>query len=158
MVIENCIQESIDFFHLDALSAAVPLKIDVDLQFTLLASTLYRLLARRIGHGHERTKARQLFDRFVRTTATVRILGDAIDVRLGRRAHNPLRIGAGFAVGETVVPWLENRKLRILIGYDKHSARQPTPDPEPLPGESSRTPRPKCHIPTPSWECRLVRA
>ena len=63
MVIENCIQESIDFFHLDALSAAVPLKIDVDLQFTLLASTLYRLLARRIGHGHEKTKARQLSSR-----------------------------------------------------------------------------------------------
>ena len=36
MVIENCIQGSMDFFHLEALSTAVPLKIDVDLQFTLL--------------------------------------------------------------------------------------------------------------------------
>ena len=123
MVIENCIQESIDFFHLDALSAAVPLKIDVDLQFTLLASTLYRLLARRIGHGHEKTKARQLFDRFVRTVAKVRIRDDdTLEVRLGRRAHNPLLIAAGFADGETAIPWLDNRKLRIVIGYDKHAA------------------------------------
>ena len=74
--------------HMDALSAAVPLKIDADLQFTVMAATLYRLLARRIGHQHERTKAQQLFDRFVRTSATVRIGPEVIEVRLGRRAHN----------------------------------------------------------------------
>ncbi|MCY4594719.1 MAG: hypothetical protein OXC19_07960 [Bryobacterales bacterium] len=45
MVIENAIAESIDFFHMDALSSAVPLKIDADLQFPLMASTLYRLPA-----------------------------------------------------------------------------------------------------------------
>ena len=52
MVIENAIAESIDFFRTDALSSEVPLKIDADLQFTMMAGTLYRLLARRIGHGH----------------------------------------------------------------------------------------------------------
>ncbi len=119
MVIENAIAESIEFFHMDALSAAVPLQIDADLQFTVMASTLYRLLARRIGHQHERTKAQQLFDRFVRTAATVRIGPELIEVRLGRRAHNPLLIAAGFGQQETAIPWLANRKLRIVIGHDE---------------------------------------
>ena len=122
MVIENCIRKSIDFFHLDELSAAVPIQIDVDLQFTLMASTLYRLVARRIGNGHEKTEARKLFDRFARTAAKVRILSDRIEVRLGQRAHNPLLIAAGFGDGENAIPWLDNRQLRIVIGYDKRGA------------------------------------
>ena len=122
MAIEHCIRESIDFFHLDALSAEVPLQIDVDLEFTLMASTLYRLLARRIGHGHERTKARQLSDRFVRIAAKVRILEDRTEVRLGRRTRNPPLVAAGFGDGETAIPWLDNRQLRMVIGYDKHGA------------------------------------
>ncbi len=121
MVIENCIADMVDFFHFDALSAAVPMKINADLQFTLMASTLYRMLALRIGHGHERTTARQLFERFVRSAATVRIQQDRVDVRLGRRAHNPLLIHAGFGNPPIVIPWLDGRGLRILIGYDKHS-------------------------------------
>lgn len=41
--------ESIDFFHMDALSSAVPLKIDADLQFTLIASSLYPPLGRPVS-------------------------------------------------------------------------------------------------------------
>ncbi len=52
MVIENSIADGIDFFHMDALSSAVAMKVDCDLQLTLMASSLYRLLGRRIGNGH----------------------------------------------------------------------------------------------------------
>ena len=119
MVIENAIAESIDFFHMDALSSAVPLKIDADLQFTLMAGTLYRLLARRIGHGHQSERARQLFNRFVRTAAKIRISQECVEVRLGRRAHNPLLIAAGFGEDRPTIPWLGNKQLRLVIGLDE---------------------------------------
>ena len=45
MLIWNASALEIDLFHMDALSAAVPPKIDVDLQPTVAAATLYRLLA-----------------------------------------------------------------------------------------------------------------
>ena len=51
MLIENGISEAIQFFHLDALSSMVGMKVDFDLQITLMASSLYRLLAERIGRG-----------------------------------------------------------------------------------------------------------
>jgi len=38
---------TLQFFHLDALSSMVGLKVDFDLQITLIASSLYRLLAPR---------------------------------------------------------------------------------------------------------------
>ncbi len=125
MVIENAIAESIDFFHMDALSSAVPLKIDADLQFTVMAGTLYRLLGRRLGHGHERMRARQLFERFVRTAATVRIHEHSVEVRLGRRAHNPLLLAAGFGDDRPAIPWLGNKTLKLVIGLDEPQQSHP---------------------------------
>jgi hypothetical protein len=44
MLIENNIEDGIDFFHMDALSSAVAMKVNCDLQLTLMASSLYRLM------------------------------------------------------------------------------------------------------------------
>lgn len=106
----NAIAEAIEFFH--ALSAAVPMKIDVDLQLT--ASTLYRLLATRIGNGREKAKAATLFRDFVSATAQVEIT-DGIHVRIGRRANNPLLLNANFGKETWTVPWLEDRPLRLVF-------------------------------------------
>ena len=38
MIIENSIADGIDFFHMDALSSAVAMKVNCDLQLTLMAS------------------------------------------------------------------------------------------------------------------------
>ena len=113
MVIENAIADAIDFFHMDALSAAVPMKIDLDLQLTLMASGLYRLLAVRLGNGKQNAKSRTLFRNFVKAPADVTINDDGIDVRLGRRANNPFLLNASYDETDVAVPWLENRRLRI---------------------------------------------
>ena len=86
MVIENTIADAIDFFHMDALSAVVPMKVDVDVQLTVMALTLYRILARRIGHRCENRKPAQLFRKFVNAGATVEITEREIIVSYGRRA------------------------------------------------------------------------
>ena len=61
MLIENGIAEAIQFFHLDALSSMVGLKVDFDLQLSLIASSLYRLLAEKIGEGYSHAQAKKLF-------------------------------------------------------------------------------------------------
>jgi len=48
MIIENRIADGIDFFHRDALSSAVAMKVNCDPQLTLMASSLYRLLGGRV--------------------------------------------------------------------------------------------------------------
>src|SRR5208283_4196096 len=44
MLIENSISDGVDFFHMDALSSVVAMKVNCDLQLTLMGSSLYRLL------------------------------------------------------------------------------------------------------------------
>jgi hypothetical protein len=116
MVIENNIADGIDFFHMDALSSAVAMKVDCDLQLTLMASSLYRLLAANIGNGYQTAKSRHIFRDFVDATALVTIDEQNIQIRFQKRAHNPYLIGAGFAETETVIPWLGEKRLRLVFG------------------------------------------
>jgi hypothetical protein len=116
MVIENTIADGIDFFHMDAPSSAVAMKVNCDLQLTLMASSLYRLLAGRIGRGYERTESRHLFRDFVDATARVRLTESEIVVRYQKRAHNPLLIAAGLDTATPVIPWLGGKRLRLVFG------------------------------------------
>src|SRR6516165_4373137 len=81
MLIENNIADGIDFFHMDALSSAVAMKVNCDLQLTLMASSLYRLLANRLGNGYDRAKSRHLFADFVDASAFIQIGEKDITVR-----------------------------------------------------------------------------
>jgi len=116
MLIENGIEDGIEFFHMDALSSAVALKVNCDLQLTLMASSLYRLLGGRIGHGYETAKSRRLFDKFVDAAATIKIKDSDIEVRFQKRAHNPLLMAAGFDKESVSVPWLGRRRLQLTFG------------------------------------------
>src|SRR5512135_582301 len=116
MLIENHIEDGIDFFHMDALSSAVALKVNCDLQLTLMASSLYRLLAGRIGNGYEHAKSRHLFRDFIDASAKVTITESEIVVKYQKRAHNPLLVAVGFDKTDEAVPWLGNKRLRLVLG------------------------------------------
>jgi hypothetical protein len=120
MLIENNIEDGVDFFHMDALSSAVAMKISCDLQLTLMASSLYRLLAVRIGHGYESAKSRHLFRDFIDASAGIAIDEDDVVVRFQRRAHNPLLVAAGFDWTDIKVPWLGGKRLRLVFGESVH--------------------------------------
>jgi hypothetical protein len=116
MLIENNIEDGVNFFHMDALSSAVALKVNCDLQLTLMASSLYRYLGQRIGNGYETVKSRHLFRDFVDATARIDIDAEAIWVRFQKRAHNPLLVAAGFEKTNVRIPWLGNRPVRLIFG------------------------------------------
>jgi hypothetical protein len=116
MVIENSIAEGINFFHMDALSSAVAMKVNCDLQLTLMASSLYRLLGLYIGKGYEVAKADHIFRDFVNATAHVSITAQDILVRFQKRAHNPLLLAARFDKTQTLIPWLGKKRLQLQFG------------------------------------------
>jgi hypothetical protein len=116
MVIENSIADGIDFFHMDALSSAVAMKVDCDLQLTLLASSLYRLLGHRVGNGYQQAKSRHIFRDLVDATAQVTIATDTIEVQFQKRSHDPMLLGADFDKTDLPIPWLDGRRLRFVFG------------------------------------------
>ncbi len=115
MLIENNIEDGVSFFHMDALSSAVALKVNCDVQLTLMASSLYRHLAQRIGQGYETAKSAHLFHDFIDAPATLEIDERTIWVHYHKRAHNPLLLAAGFDKTDVRVPWL-GKRLRLVFG------------------------------------------
>lgn len=113
MLIENGIAEAIRFFHIDALSSMVGLKVDFDLQLTLMASSLYRLFARRLPENYHNATAKVLFDSLLDVTGKVEIERSQIIVTLDKRAHNPYLVDSGLADHPTPMPWLADKELVI---------------------------------------------
>lgn len=111
MLIENNISESVQFFHLDALSSMVGLKVDFDLQLTLMASSLYRLMARQIGREYERAQPKRIFRNLLDVSGRVDIEPSRIVVTVDKRAHNPYLVASGLADKPTPMPWLSDKQL-----------------------------------------------
>jgi Transposase DDE domain len=116
MIIENDIADAIDFFHMDALSSAVPMKVNVDLQITLMAHSLYRLFGNYIGNGYAEAKARHIYRDLIGAVAKVSLTDDEIEVRFQKRAHNPLLLAAGLDEKHPKISWLGGRRLRLIFG------------------------------------------
>lgn len=112
MLVENAISDAVRFFHMDALSAAVGLKVDFDMALLVIASGLYRSLAQRM-RGYAESQARQIFRDLVDMPANVIISDTEIRVDFHRRAHLPIVLASGMIDKPIAVPWWHGKKLRL---------------------------------------------
>jgi hypothetical protein len=112
MLIENALSDAVRFFHLDALSSAVGLKVDFDMALLVIASGLYRLLARTM-RGYADAQARQIFRDLIDMPATVEVTKSEVVVQFHRRAHLPIVIASGRLNKPVKVPWWNGVPLRL---------------------------------------------
>jgi hypothetical protein len=113
MLIENALSDAVRFFHIDALSSSVGFKVDFDMALLVIASGLYRLMARRM-RGYDDAQARQIFRDLIDMPADVAITDDEIRVRFHRRAHLPIVLASELINKPIPVPWWHGRSLRIV--------------------------------------------
>lgn len=113
MLIENALSDAVRFFHIDALSSSVGLKVDFDMALLVLASCLYRLMARRM-RGYEDAQARQIFRDLIDMPADVKITNSEITIRFHRRAHLPIILASSLINKPVAVPWWNGRNLRLI--------------------------------------------
>ena len=112
MLIENAISDAVRFFHMDALSSTVGMKVDFDMALLVIASGLYRLLARQL-RGYADAKARSIFRDLLDTPADVEIADGQVLVRFHRRAHLPIITASGLLDQPVAVPWWDNMSLQM---------------------------------------------
>jgi len=113
MLIENGISEAVQFFHIDALSSMVGMKVDFDMQLTLAASSLYRMMAQRIGREYSHSQAKTVFRNLLNLSGKVEVTASSVVVTLDKRAHNPYLVASGLADQHTPMPWFGDKKLTI---------------------------------------------
>ena len=113
MLIENSLADAVRFFHIDALSSSVGLKVDFDMALLVLASGLYRIMARRM-RGYSDAQARQIFRDLIDMPAQVNISDREVTVKFYRRAHLPIVLASGLFNKPVKVPWWDDRPLRFV--------------------------------------------
>jgi len=110
--VENVISESVKFFSLNALPSPILTKVHFDVVMTMIADTLYSMLADKL-RGFEDCDAPKVFRHFVRGKAKVKVNTNNITVTYPRRAHNPILRAVPWHRLPTNISWLENCQLNL---------------------------------------------
>ncbi len=112
MLIENALSDAVRFFHIDALSSAVGLKVDFDMALLVIASGLYRLVAQRM-RGYGDAQARQIFRDLIDMPADVSLTEKEVIISFHRRAHLPIILASDLMERRIAVPWWNGLPLRL---------------------------------------------
>src|SRR3989454_2678770 len=112
MLVENELSSYIKGFQVDALTSGLALNVDVDTTLTVIAGSIYRLLARSLKR-YEHATPETIHEQFIDTTGHVDVEEDAVVVTLKRRTWTPVLLQAGFAELDLPLPWWGGRHLRF---------------------------------------------
>ena len=110
--VENVISEAVKFFHLNALSSPILVKVHFDVLMTMIADTLYSMLAHSL-RGFEQCDATKIYRHFIRGKATIRIKDGEILVTYPRKAHNPILRNVPWHRLPQTLSWLDGARLNL---------------------------------------------
>jgi hypothetical protein len=112
--VENGIAEAIKFFHLNALSSPILIKVHFDVAITMIADTLYSMLANQL-RGFEECNADTIYRNFVRGKAGVLVEDSHVLVAYPRRAHNPVLRNVNWTSLPMSLPSRQGTKLSFTF-------------------------------------------
>ena len=110
--IENNIQENVDFFSLNALASPVIVQVDFDIAMTLIANTLFKIIAQKtkwLSNAKPKTIARNIID----NKADIMINEDKVTVTFANRTYNPVIREWVDSLNDIKIPWWNDRKLNF---------------------------------------------
>jgi transposase len=110
--VENGIAEAVKFFHLNALSSPILIKVHFDVAMTMIADTMYSMLANQL-RGFEECNADTIYRNFVRGKGSVFVEGSHVQVVYPRRAHNPILRNVNWSALPTSLPASSGAKLSL---------------------------------------------
>ena len=110
--VENVISEAVKFFNLNALSSPILVKVHFDVVMTMIADTLYTMLARKL-RGFESCDAPKIHRLFVKGKGRITLRGNKITIIFPRRAHNPILRSVAWHRLPQALSWLDGVSLEL---------------------------------------------
>ncbi|MFU8766893.1 MAG: hypothetical protein ACNA7I_04405 [Candidatus Methanoperedens sp.] len=101
-----------EFFNLNALSSPFMIRIYFDVVLTIVADTLYRLLARDLKRFEECTP-KTIFSDFINCRCKGEVVGDEIIIKMKKKATTPVFKSNGVFQKSYELPWLGNKRVRF---------------------------------------------
>ena len=110
--VENVISEAVKFFNLNALSSPILVKVHFDVIMTMIADTLYTMLAHKL-RGFESCDAAKIHRLFVKGKGRITLRGNKISVIFPRKAHNPILRSVPWHKLPQALSWLDGSNLEL---------------------------------------------
>lgn len=110
--VENTISEAVKFFNLNALSSPILIKVHFDVAMTMVADTLFSMLAKKL-RGFEQCDAPKLYRHFVKGKGVIDVRHGEVIVTYPRRAHNPILRAIPWQRLPQSISWLDNTKFTL---------------------------------------------
>lgn len=110
--VENVISEAVKFFNLNALSSPILVKVHFDVVMTMIADTLYNMLAQKL-RGFQDCDAPKIFRHFVKGKANITVKNGELTVTYPRRAHNPILRAVPWHRLPKSISWLDSINLNL---------------------------------------------
>jgi transposase len=112
--VENAISEAVKFFNLNALSSPILVKVHFDVIMTMIADTLYSMLAKNL-RGFEDCDAPKIYRHFVKGKGKLVTKNGKLSVIYPKRAHNPILRAVPWHRMPHVLNWLEDATLQLIF-------------------------------------------
>lgn len=112
--VENGIAEAVKFFHLNSLSSPILTKIHFDIAMTMMADTLYSMLAKKL-RGFEDCDAARLYRHFIKGKGRISMRSGKLSIVYPKRAHNPILRGIPWKNLPMQVPGLDGVSLDLIF-------------------------------------------
>jgi transposase len=110
--VENLISEAVKFFHLNALSSPILIKVHFDVVMTMIADTVYNMLAQKL-RGFEDCDAPKIYRNFVKAKANIKVKAGEVTVTFPRKAHNPILRAVPWHRLPNSLSWLDGVNLKL---------------------------------------------
>jgi hypothetical protein len=110
--VENVISEAVKFFNLNSLSSPILVKVHFDVVMTMIADTLYTMLAQKL-RGFENCDAPKIHRLFVKGKGRITLRGNKISVIFPRKAHNPILRSVPWQRFPQALSWLDGVGLEL---------------------------------------------
>ncbi|KCZ70952.1 putative DNA-binding protein [Candidatus Methanoperedens nitroreducens] len=111
-LIENKFSELVDFFNLNALSSPFMIRIYFDVVLTVIADTLYRLLAKDLKRFEDCTP-KTIFADVINCRCIGEVVGDEIIIKMKKKATTPIFKSNDVFQKSYHIPWLGNKRIRF---------------------------------------------
>jgi transposase len=111
-LIENKFSELVDFFNLNAVSSPFMIRIYFDVVLTVIADTLYRLLAKDLKRFEDCTP-KTIFADFINCRCIGEVVGDEVIIKMKKKATTPIFKSNDVFQKSYHIPWLGNKRLRF---------------------------------------------
>ena len=111
-LIENKFSELVDFFNLNSLSSPFMIRIYFDVVLTVIADTLYRLLAKDLKRFEDCTP-KTIFADFINCRCIGEVVGDEVIIKMKKKATTPIFKSNDVFQKSYAIPWLGNKRLRF---------------------------------------------